>query len=291
MSIALQEQAQSSAPRPRKGASPWTIFWRSVIGRAYPRIVGMQREKSWVFFDIMLPFMATMSYVLVYQAIGAPDDFKGLVLLGGAMTAFWLNVLWSMAMQLYWDKEQGNLQLYMLAPTSRMAILTGMAFGGLVATTLRAILILAGGALIFGIRYQPTNWIALIAIFMLSLIALYGMGMLLSSIFLVYGRGAWQITAALQEPVFFVAGFHFPVKALGSVVAGGASLIPLTLGLDAMRQLLFPDMMQNFHFLSVKTEAFMLLGLAIFFISLAYFALKIMENKSRRDGKLTERGN
>jgi len=35
----------------------------------------------------------------------------GFVVLGGTMTAFWMNVLWSMASQLYWEKEMGNLQL------------------------------------------------------------------------------------------------------------------------------------------------------------------------------------
>lgn len=278
-------------PRRGKGPSPWVIFWRTVYGRAYPRLIGMQREKSWLFFDIFLPFMATMSFVLFYTATGAPESFKGLVLLGGAMSAFWINVLWSMAMQMYWDKQQGNLQLYMIAPTTRMAILTGMALGGLAATLLRAVAILVGGALIFGIRYQATSWPAVVGIFFLALIALYGMGMLLSSIFLVYGRGAWQITAVLQEPVLLASGFYFPVRALGAVVASAASVVPLTLGLDAMRQLLFPEMMANFVFLSVGQEAAILAVLAVVFIGLAYLALRYMENKSRHDGRLTERGN
>lgn len=281
----------TTAPRRGKGASPTVIFLRSVMGRAYPRLIGLQREKTWMFFDILLPFLTTMSYVLVYRALGAPNEYAGLVLLGGAMSSFWLNVLWAMSLQLYWDKEQGNLQLYMLAPTSRMAILTGMALGGLVATTLRASVILIGGSLIFGISYRATSWPALFGIFLLAMIALYGLGMLLSSIFLVYGRGAWQVTAVLQEPVFFASGFYFPVRALGTVAASAASVVPLTLGLDAMRQLLFPEMMANFHFLSVGTEAALLAGLAVLFISSAYFALRRMERKSRQDGRLTERGN
>lgn len=283
--------AQGAPARRGKGPSAAVIFFRSVIGRAYPRLIGMQREKSWLLFDILLPFMSTMAYVLVYKALGAPEAFKGFVLLGGAMSAFWLNVLWSMAMQLYWDKEQGNLQLYMLAPTSRMAILTGMALGGLVATTIRALAILLGGALLFGISYRATSWPALIGVFLLALAALYGMGMLLSSIFLVYGRGAWQITSVLQEPVFFASGFYFPVRALGAVAASAASLVPLTLGMDAMRQLLYPETMAGFRFLSVGTEAAILAGLAVAFVTAARFALAAMERKSRRDGKLTERGN
>ena len=98
------------------------LFWRTVIARAYPRIIGQQRELSWLLFDIVLPILITCSYVFVYKAIGAPADFIGFVVLGGAMSAFWLNVLWNMSSQLYWEKQQGNLALYIAAPNSMMAI-------------------------------------------------------------------------------------------------------------------------------------------------------------------------
>jgi ABC-2 type transport system permease protein len=32
---------------------------RAVVGRAYPRIIGLTREPSWIFFEILLPFLAT----------------------------------------------------------------------------------------------------------------------------------------------------------------------------------------------------------------------------------------
>ena len=52
--------------------------------------------------------------------------------LGGVLATYWLNVLWGMGTQLYWEKQQGQLQLYFVAPCSRMAILAGMALGGLI---------------------------------------------------------------------------------------------------------------------------------------------------------------
>ena len=58
--------------------------------------------------------------------------YVGFVVLGGALTAFWLNVIWMMAGQLYWEKSQGNLELYFAAPMNLMAVLLGMAVGGLV---------------------------------------------------------------------------------------------------------------------------------------------------------------
>jgi ABC-2 type transport system permease protein len=104
---------------------------RGIGGRAYPRVSGIFRERSWLIFEILLPFMTTSSFVFVYRALQAPPQYIGFVVLGGAMTAFWLNVMWMMAAQLYWEKDQGNLELYFTAPMSMMSILLGMAVGGL----------------------------------------------------------------------------------------------------------------------------------------------------------------
>jgi len=266
------------------------VFIRTVIGRAYPRVIGLQREKSWVFFDVLLPLLQVSAFVFIYRAIEAPPEFTGFVVLGGAMTAYWLNVLWSMASQLYWEKETGNLELYIIAPTSRMAILLGMAVGGIVATTFRALAVIFLGSLIFGVSFKVTSLPLLLGVFVLTLIALYGLGMLFSSLFLLYGREAWHMSNLLQEPVFLLSGFYFPVRALGFAVALGASIIPITLGLDAMRQLLFPEMMAKLRFLDVGYELWGLALLSVLFLLLAHRALRYMEDLARREGRLTVRG-
>lgn len=270
--------------------SRWEIFWRTVIGRAYPRVVGMQRERSWLLFDTVLPLLQVSAYVFIYHAIQAPPEFTGFVVLGGAMTAYWLNVLWSMASQFYWEKETGNLELYIIAPTSLMAILLGMAIGGIVFTTVRALAVIAVGLLIFRVEIAVVSVPQLLGIFLLTLIALYGLGMLFSSLFLLYGRQASHLSALFQEPVYLLSGFYFPVRALGFVVALGASVIPITLGLDAMRQLLFPTMMAQFRFLDVRIELGVLAVLSIGFLWLAKRALNYMEDLSRREARLTLRG-
>ncbi len=49
----------------------WKLFLQTVTGRAYPRLVGLLREKSWFFFDIFLPVLSVSAYVFVYRAIQA----------------------------------------------------------------------------------------------------------------------------------------------------------------------------------------------------------------------------
>jgi ABC-2 type transport system permease protein len=266
----------------------WRLFVRTVFARAYPRLIGQQREKAWIFFETALPFLATIGYVYVYRAIQAPEDYIGFVVMGGAMTAFWLNVMWMMASQLYWEKENGNLALYVMAPNSLMAILLGMALGGMLATCLRAVIITVLGTWLFNIHFAVSSYLQLFAVFCLTMAALYGLGMLLSSLFLLWGREAWQIANLLQEPVYFISGFYFPVKSFGFPIALTASLIPLTLGLDAMRQLVFAGG-PAIGWLPVEVEIAALIGLAIVFIVAAKYWLDFMEKKAIEEGTLTDR--
>lgn len=265
----------------------WRLFFKTVIARAYPRVIGQQREKSWIFFEIFLPMMSVSAYVFVYQAIGAPQDFVGFVVIGGAMTAFWMNVLWAMSSQLYWEKEQGNLALYIMAPNSMMAVLLGMALGGLFATSLRAVVIILLGSWFFQVQFAISSFVQLFLVFFVAMVALYGMGMMAASVFLLLSREAWHISNLAQEPIFLVSGFYFPVRSLNFWVAVGASIIPLTLGLDAMRQLVF-ESGPSFGFLSVNLEISILLVLSVLFLIGAYLLLAHMEKLAIREGRLTE---
>lgn len=265
----------------------WRLFLKTIVARAYPRIIGQQREKSWILFEILLPMLAVSAYVYVYRAIGAPEEYVGFVVIGGAMTAFWMNVLWMMSSQLYWEKEQGNLALYIMAPNSMMAILLGMAVGGLFATALRAIAIILFGSLMFQVQYSITSFTQLILVFLLAMTALYGMGMMTASLFLLLSREAWHLSNLAQEPIYLVSGFYFPIKSFNFWVAAAASLIPLTLGLDAMRQLIFPSG-AALGFLNVTLEITVLIVLCVVFLTGAKLLLDHMERLAIREGRITE---
>ncbi|MHB8193973.1 MAG: ABC transporter permease [Bellilinea sp.] len=267
--------------------SGWRLYLQTILGRAYPRVVGMQREKSWLFFDIFLPMLSVASYVFVYRAIGAPEEYVGFVVMGGAMTAFWMNILWSMSSQLYWEKETGNLALYIMSPTHMMSILLGMALGGLTATALRAFGIVIIGSLVFNVQYAVGSFWQLLLVFFLSMAALYGMGMMTASLFLLLSREAWHLANLAQEPIYLASGFYFPIKSFNFWVAAAASIIPLTLGLDAMRQLVFPSG-ALLGFLSVEVEILILLVLMVLFIGSARTLLAKMERLAIREGRLTE---
>src|SRR5207247_10543450 len=86
----------------------------------------------------------------------------------------------------------------------------------------------------------------LLAVFFLTLIALYGMGMMFASLYLLWGREAWNLSALMDEPIFSSSGMYFPAGGLfsiptwGPAVAIAGSIVPATFGLDALRQLTLP---------------------------------------------------
>jgi len=186
-----------------------------------------------------------------------------------------------------------------------------MALGGMVSTAQRALGIILLGSLAFKVQYAVGDFWQLLLVFFLAMTALYGMGMMAASLFLLLSREAWHIANLAQEPIYLAAGFYFPIKSFNFWVnlaqepiylaagfyfpiksfnfwvAAAASIIPLTLGLDAMRQLVFPSG-ALLGFLTVRTEISILVGLSVVFIAAARIMLAKMESLAIREGRLTE---
>jgi ABC-2 type transport system permease protein len=260
----------------------------AILARARVRVVASWRETSWVVGETVFPFLTMSAFVLVYRGLHAPKVYEAFVVLGAAMTAYWNNVLWSMASQFFWEKEQGQLQLYLITPVSRMSILLGMALGGMAMTTTRAIVILLGGSLLFHIALPADRLLPAFGLFLLTLAAVYALGMILSSVFLLWGRSAWHTVTLFQEPVYLLSGFYFPVRFLGAAVGALAALLPITLGLDGIRQIFYGEAAHGF----VPVAWIPPIEIALFalFLFLAHRALLLMENLGKREGRLTLRG-
>lgn len=267
--------------------STLTLFAQAAHARTYPRVAWMFRNRTWLIQETVLPVLSVAALAFVYRWMNAPKEYIGIVILGAAMTTFWLNVLWSMGAHLYWERDGGNLELYVMSPAPMMSILAGMAIGGMITTVVRAATILIAGMLIFDISFHPTSWWLLLLVFALTMVALYGLGMMFASVFLLFGREAWHTVNLLQEPVYLLTGMNFPLKALGQMthyaLPAIGLFIPLTAGIDALRQVLFGIE----GFLPLWWEVGILAVLSVVFLGLAKFCLDHLERKAKAEGTLT----
>jgi ABC-2 type transport system permease protein len=170
-----------------------------------------------------------------------------------------------------------------------VAVLFGMALGGMVMSSTRAVVVLIVATALYGVTFSVDQWALLLAVFVLTLTALYGLGMVLASLFLMWGREAFHLTQFLQEPVYFVSGLNFPIGRLGLLGALAISTLPLAVGLDAMRQLAFADAVYPGGTPSPAVEALILVVMTAVFLGIARWSLRYLEQLARKEGRLTIR--
>ena len=265
-----------------------TANMRAAKARMWVRIKGGNRELTHYIAEVVLPVLTIGAYVILYKTLGLPSSLGAAVIIGGAMIAFWTNILWNMSAQWFWEKEMGNLEMYMVAPVSRMSVLLGMAMGGAINTSLRATGIILLGVFVFQVPFQVHDLLVAGLVFLLTVISLYGLGMVFASLYMLYGREAWHTNMLLQEPVFFLSGTYFPtiyVSVIPVWLQVTATLIPMTVGLDAIRRVTI----QGQGLMAVWPHILALIAFIAILIPVARMALNYMENLGKREGRLTLR--
>ncbi|MEM4573358.1 MAG: ABC transporter permease [Candidatus Caldarchaeum sp.] len=261
---------------------------QAAYARTYVRVVSTFREPEWIITESLIPLMVVFAAASLYRVSGS-EALAGFAVIGGAMMAFWDNVLWLMASQFYWEKESGNLDLYIIAPVSKMSILLGMSVGSIVNTSVRAVLIFLFATFVLNIRVNVVDPLAVALVFILTMTALYGLGMLMSSLYMLYGRGAYNLNDILAEPIYLVSGLYFPTvgrfSPFPAIIQFFASLIPLTFGIDGLRQTIILGQTVS----GVLLHIGVLTILTVVLIPLAWITLKFMENLGRKEGRLSLR--
>ena len=266
-----------------------SLWLKTVYARAWVRTKSIYGEPLWVAVNVGFPFFTSLALSLLYSSAGLRAGI-GFAFLGGVMVSFWGNVLWSMASQFNWDKQQGLFELYITSPAPISAILVGMSLGGIIGTAPSALALAIIGWVLFTPPANPL-WPLVALTFALTLASLYAMGMALSSLYLVYGREADSVNEALHEPVSFLSGVYFPTNlAFPAAVQAAALIIPLAVGMDALQRTLFTFTVQGTPDLTlVYRDILLLVAMGVVLLFAASKALKILEEKGRRTGSISVR--
>ena len=263
----------------------YKFLLRTVYGRAYPRIFGTIRQPSWIFFEILLPVLSIIAFIYVLRSFNARPEFESFAVIGGSMMAIWFNVVFGMALQLRWEKEGGNLEIYITSPTKLSWILLGMMFGGGLATSLYSISVFTISSYLFGTSFLWSNWYKAILIFISCVVSLYAVGMSLSSLFLRFGRSFEYYLELANEPIHFLSGSYYPIFSVNIIFGLFCSLIPITLGIDGLRQVLV--LSEYPTFIDWRLETLIMILYAFIALRFARFTLAWMEKSAREKGTLT----
>lgn len=260
----------------------------SVIARAYPRVIGAAREPSWLFFDLVFPILGMCSIVFLLRSRGVDEAWIGSTILATALLSFWISVVWMMGAQFHWERDSGNLLLYITAPVGLGSIALGMAIGGALGVVIRAVIITLAGVLLFGAKYQVADPLLLMLVIVAGVAAMYSLGVCLSSVFLISGREADHLGSLLNEPMHLLGGVYAPVRSMGTVGVVALGILPLAPAIDALRQVAVPQLATT-GILPVGIELVILVVMTIIFGVIGRSLLSYIERVGRSGGRLLAR--
>lgn len=172
------------------------------------------------------------------------------------------------SISIIWDKEFGFFKEILAAPVSRISIVVGKGLSGTVISTIQAAIVLLLFPLL-GFKLGPMQILAVLGIAMIMSFCIASFGVVLASFYESYESFS-VIMNFIVMPMFFLSGAMYPVKLLPKALGIAAKLNPLTYGVDAMKNVIFPleegAMSPDF---TLFTDIFVIIALSTAFVAIA----------------------
>jgi len=208
-----------------------------IVAREYKKFI---REKSRLFSAIARPLLwlflvgGGMSRLVPAGEGVTYTQFIFPGILG--MTILFSSIFSSIS--IIWDKEFGFMKEILVAPVSRFSVVVGKAMSGTLLSTTQAVIILTLFPFV-GLKLGLVQIIGIIAVSAVLSFAIAAFGILLASFYDSYESFS-VIMNFIVMPMFFLSGAMYPVKLLPPVLQILTKLNPLTYGIDALKNIIFP---------------------------------------------------
>jgi ABC-2 type transport system permease protein len=171
------------------------------------------------------------------QLLPYGGDYFSFVLIGIAFTDYLSVSLSSFAGEIRNAQVMGTLEALLVTPTSVPTILFSSSLYNFVFTSIRILIYIIFGILIFGMKLHITSPSAVLVIMALTVLSFIGLGLISAVFILIFKQGSpfnWLIGTASG----LLGGILYPVSVLPSWLQPYANLLPITHALEAIRQVL-----------------------------------------------------
>jgi ABC-2 type transport system permease protein len=131
-------------------------------------------------------------------------------------------------------RDTGTLEPLLVTQVSLPVVLIGSSIYPFVLTTMRVVVYLGWGSMLFGFPLRSANWVSVVVVLFATLLSFSGLGIFSSAYLLLFKRGnpsKWFFLGVSS----IVGGMLFPVSILPRWLQIVAHLNPVTYALDAMR--------------------------------------------------------
>jgi ABC-2 type transport system permease protein len=149
-----------------------------------------------------------------------------------AMTVLFGSVFFGL--YIIWDRRVDFLKEVLVAPLSRTTIFFGKVLGGSTDGMIEIAMLMALGALFFGIHFTAYSVLVTLIIIVLLMISMVSLGLIMGSM-MTSPEGFGLISSFLIFPLFFLSGALFPVSNLPAWLYAFVAVNPVSYAVDALR--------------------------------------------------------
>jgi len=210
-------------------------------------------------------------------------DYFSFVLIGIAFSSYMSLSLSNFAESIREGQMMGTLEIMLLSPTRLSNILLSSSLWPYLMTTLRVLIYLFFGALIFGFNLNQANFLTALVVLVLSITSFSGIGILSAAFVLVFKKGdpvAWVMSGISS----LLAGVYYPISVLPDWLEVFSHFLPLTYALDAMRL----AMLKGSSLFDVRFDILVLLGFTVVLTPLAFLLFRKTLKRAKMEGSLIQ---
>ncbi|MBW2701407.1 MAG: ABC transporter permease [Deltaproteobacteria bacterium] len=239
---------------------------------------------SLVFMVAAFYFFARMFEGTTIQSLEPyGGDYFPFVLVGLAFSSYLGVAVRSFADTIRNAQVLGTLEALLVTPTPVGQIIVFSTIYAFLVTSLRVVLTLLLGMLLFGVRFPDANWLGALLVLVLTIISFSFLGVLSAGVVLAIKRGdpsSWLV----QGLSYLLGGVYYPVSILPDWGQTLAQLLPITHALEAMRLLLLKGASLG----DVQYSLFALLLFSAVAGPISVFVFWLALGRVKRDGSLSQ---
>jgi ABC-2 type transport system permease protein len=218
---------------------------------------------------------------------GFLDDYGGdyfsFVLLGLAFSIYMMLGLQTFSETIREGQMLGTLEIMLLSPTKLSAILLSSSLWAYGFGSLRVLLFLVFGSLVFGVSFAQANLLTAFVVLVLSVLSFASIGIISAAFIMVLKKGdpiAWAISGLST----LLSGVFYPVAVLPEWLQKISAALPLTYALNAARQ----SILLGASIYEVRLDILALLGFSIVLLPMSLLSFRLAVKRAKIEGSLVQ---
>lgn len=211
-------------------------------------------------------------------------DYFSYALVGIAVMGYFNAALESFASKLRFEQTTGTLEAMLVTPTSVGNIMIASATWDFLFTSLRFVVYMAFGVLVFGLQLRPGSPLAFFLGVALTVTAFSGIGILAAAFILYFKRGN-PVKFFLSSAGFLFGGVIFPANeaTMGSL-APIARFVPITYSNRVVRS----SLLQEVPFRELLPDLAVLALFVVLFLPIGILAARFAIRRAKAEGSLIQ---